>query len=349
MNSAGILRTVRWAIVCAVLFAAGNGEARREPRTPTPPVDDAGDFWREAVEPNGDRVKALLQKANAAISQLDTAYVSDSDWAVDQRMKFYRDAYNLMRHARKLAPDHVEVLSILGRAADELGKTREAIDALEACVRVTGPDKASAQITGRLGAIYLRLGERDTAIRWLRYASSNHLSADNAPALVHLANAFAARGEIGTAIDTLKPHVPATFSSYSYSGNASEATMVAFSLVVIYDRDEQRGAAFELLAQMQTQLQAQYAHQVLSELSKFRFAPAEDQHYVQALLYESLGQYVEARAEWALYAASGDSPWRGRALDHIAAIDKQRRIDPTARPTQIPTPTRPVRHRRRTP
>ncbi len=36
-------------------------------------------------------------------------------------------------------------------------------------------------------------------------------------------------------------------------------------------------------------------------------------------------RYVEARAEWALYAAPGGPPYRRRALDHIAAIDAQRR------------------------
>ena len=30
--------------------------------------------------------------------------------------------------------------------------------------------------------------------------------------------------------------------------------------------------------------------------------------------------------------------WRRRALDHIAAIDAQRRANPTARPTQIKPP-----------
>jgi hypothetical protein len=56
-----------------------------------------------------------------------------------------------------------------------------------------------------------------------------------------------------------------------------------------------------------------------------RLAPAEDQHYYLGLLYESVGSYPEARAEWALYAEVPDLPYRARALDHIAAIDAQRR------------------------
>jgi hypothetical protein len=49
-------------------------------------------------------------------------------------------------------------------------------------------------------------------------------------------------------------------------------------------------------------------------------------------LYEAVGSYPEARAEWALYAAVPDLPYRGRALDHIAAIDAQRRAPPPVSP-----------------
>ena len=80
-----------------------------------------------------------------------------------------------------------------------------------------------------------------------------------------------------------------------------------------------------------------------------RFAPAEDRHYFYGLLYESAGNYVEARAEWALYAASGESPWRARALDHIHAIDAQRtapKAKPAAATTAVPPPAPPVIRRR---
>jgi hypothetical protein len=73
-----------------------------------------------------------------------------------------------------------------------------------------------------------------------------------------------------------------------------------------------------------------------------RFAPAEDQHYYQALLYEVMGNYTEARAEWALYAAA-DMPYRARALEHIAAIDSLRRA-PAQGPGTAPVPRRYRRH-----
>ncbi len=281
------------------------------------------DFWLEVIEPNGTEVATVLGHARNVLRQVDDALASDADWAAEQRVKFYRDAYNLLRYARSLSPENTEVLSLLGRAADELGNTREAIEALEASVRILGIDAAGAEVTGRLGAIYLRLGERDTAIRYLR-AAHGPVSVSTAPALVHLASALAARGEITAAIETLQSVL--TASTLGYSG--SESALVAFSLAVIYDRDEQRSAAFEVLDHMQAALPQQYWPQVHGELVKLRFAPAEDQHYYLGLLYESLGHYVEARAEWALYAATSDSPWRARALDHVAAIDAQRRAKP---------------------
>jgi hypothetical protein len=145
---------------------------------------------------------------------------------------------------------------------------------------------------------------------------------------VHLSNALAQRGQLGEAIDTLANAVPLNVPYYS-----TEAALVAFALAVQYDRDEQHGAAFEVLDRLQTVLQGQMGALVQTGLASMRFAPAEDQHYYLGLLYEAVGSYPEARAEWALYAAAPDLPYRRRALDHIAAIDAQRRATPPAPPS----------------
>jgi len=76
-------------------------------------------------------------------------------------------------------------------------------------------------------------------------------------------------------------------------------------------------------------------------IASLRFSPAEDQHYYQGLLYEAMDHYVEARASFALYAASGDTPWRDRALDHVRAIDAHRKNPPPAdKVAPTPTPTK---------
>jgi len=310
-----------------LLFVSGLAEARR-PR-PTQPAAPA-DLWQRAIEPNGAVVRVLLTKAREALGRPDRGM---DEWAVEQRDAFFRDAYNILHEARRLSPDNIEVLTLLGQAADELGKTREAIDALEACIRIQGPDRASSEVTGRLGALELRLGHRDAAIRWLRYSQATTSLMGNVEGLVYLATALADRGEVLAATEVLQRVVPSNIPYFN-----PDAAMVAFSLAVLYDRDEQRGNAFTVLDRMQTSLNQMYTTQLQQTLVKFRYVPGEDQHYYLALFYESIGEYIEARTEWALYAASGDSPWRARALDHIVAIDAQRRANPTARPTQIKPP-----------
>jgi tetratricopeptide (TPR) repeat protein len=317
---------VRWLSFVALSFAAGNALARpARPEAPRPArADDrGGDFWREVIEPHAETVTAILAKARAAIDKLDAG---DADWAVERRMRSLGDVYGMLRYAHKLSPDNTDVLALLGFTADETGQTRQALDALESCVRLHSPERAGVEVTGRLGMIYLRLGQLDDAIRWLRYAQGPLTGPDNAIAVVHLATALAARGQMPDAIDVLVNALPAQTNYFT-----DPVTLVAFALAVHYDRDEQRGAAFDILDRMQATLQAEIGPFAQRALATMRFAPAEDQYYYQALLYEMLGDYTEARAEWALYAAIPDGPWRRRALEHIAAIDTQR-----ARPGAAP-------------
>lgn len=336
-------RKVRWPWIVAISLAASPALAKPAvpPRSAKP---TSGDFWRDVVEPHADEVRALVVKTRNAIRIADEALQTDAEWAVEQRMRYFEAAYGMMHYARTLAPDNAEVLGLYGRAADELGKSRQAIDAFEAAIRLVGPEKAGPDVTGRLGALYLRMGDRDAAIRWLRQATGP-LSAITAPAIAELANALATRGEVSAGIEVIQAALPTSNSYYSH-----EVSLLSFSLAVVLDRDEQRGAAFEVLDKMRTTLQQQFGPQLQNVLAQTRFSPAEDQHYYLALLYETLDQLTEARAEWALYAASGDTPWRARALDHIHAIDAQRKAPkPAIKPgaATTPPPPAPPRLRRR--
>lgn len=326
-----------------VAVMTSHAEARPH-RSHAPPDDPAlGDFWRDIIEPHHEVVTPIVVKARAAIEKLGAA--ADGDDAVEQRVRRVSDAYGMLRYARKLSPDNAEVLGLLGIAADELGKTRQALEALEACVRQNGPEHTAAEVTGRLGMIYLRLGKLDDAIRWLRYAQGPS-TADSAAATVYLATALAAHGEMSSAIDLLVNALPAQASYLP-----EPLTLVSFALAVHYDRDDQRGAAFEVLEKMQATLQQELGPFVQRALAGMRFAPPEDQYYYRALLYEALDEYAEARAEWALYASVTDAPWRRRALEHIQAIDAQRSAHPGASPTPpaAPAPGRPVVRRRSVP
>jgi hypothetical protein len=88
--------------------------------------------------------------------------------------------------------------------------------------------------------------------------------------------------------------------------------------------------AFETLDKLHGVLQDQLGTSVQSALASLRFAMPDDRQYYYGLLYEAVDNYPEARAEFALYAAAGDLPYRRRALDHVAAIDKRPRTDAPA-------------------
>lgn len=325
---------MRWSWLLCIAIAAPIADAA--------PRRDAGSLWGQIADPHGAEVRSLVSKARTAMDRADEALGSDAEWAADERARFYRDAYNLCVYARSLAPENIEALGAFARAADELGKTSEALQALQRSVRLTGADKASLDVVARLGTIHLRLGELDAAVRWLRLAQQPGAvaSLDQAYALVHLANALAARGEMAAAIYTLSNALPDRTAGIA----SPAATITAFALAVLYDRDEQRAAAFELLDQMQTTMSTMFQAHVQLALAQLPFTPAEDIHYFRALLYEVQGHYIEARAEWAHYAASSPQ-FRTRALDHVSAIDAQRRARRGAKPLQpgpilrkLPTP-----------
>lgn len=314
----------RLALALTALAAlAGDAVGEVEVMPPQPRVDpDRGNFWRDLLTPHKDEVDMILLKARQAINTADMALYSDYDPTGMERTRFYREVYGMLKYARKLEPDNVEVLWRLGQCADEHGKTREAIEALQAAIDLAGIEGAGIEATGRLGIIYLRLGKVDDAIRLLRAAQQPVTAGQplTAHVAVHLAHALARRGQMTEAIDVLANNIPAQVQYYP-----NELTLVSFALAVLYDRDEQRGAAFDVLDKMENTLQGQLGAMVQNVLAGMRFAPAEDRHYYYGLLYEAAGHYVEARAEWALYAAVENAPYRRRALQHIAAIDALRR------------------------
>jgi tetratricopeptide (TPR) repeat protein len=295
-----------------------------------PPVDpDRGNFWRDLAEPHKDEVTLILFKARNAITTADNALLGDYDPTGTGRLTVYREVNGMLHYARRLAPDNLEVLKLYAHTSDVIGKTRQAIDALQAAIDVAGPDKAGIEVTGRLGEIYLRLGQLDDAIRYLRIAQGPIIPGQPATAhvLVHLATALALRGQSGDAVEVLANALPPNPPYYS-----NEMQVVAFALAVMYDRDEQRTAAFETLDRLRAALQDQLGPMLHNALGSLRYAPADDEAYYLGLLYEVAEHYAEARAEFALYAASGDATYRGRALDHVRAIDRRDHATPPPRP-----------------
>jgi tetratricopeptide (TPR) repeat protein len=336
-RSARHTRLVRRAAVVALVVAgylASIGVARA----------DTHDFWRDIITPHAQQVEAIVQRVNNVLQQIDYG-VTTFD-VVDNRARVLERTYAELRFARKLAPDDLDVLALLGRVADDLGNTHAALDALQAAVALS-KDGPSAEVAGRLGSIYLRTGDLDSAIRYLRLAQVAAATPSAAQDVIHLATALALRGQMADAIEVLSSWGNGVAA---FQGGEPASNAVAFALAVFYDRDEQRGAAFDVLDRMQSQMPPPtFGQMVQAALATVRFEPAEDEGYFQALLYESQGDYSEARAAWATYAASGGT-YRARALEHVAAIDAERKAHPGAHPVpqaQAPQGIVPQRWRRR--
>jgi hypothetical protein len=175
-------------------------------------------------------------------------------------------------------------------------------------------------------------------VRVLRIAQGPVTSEPAAAAvLVHLATALALQGHTADAIDVLAGALPGRGQAFYPS--PSELTMVGFALAVQYDRDEQRGAAFDVLDRMKSALGDQLPLALQSALDQMRFAPAEDERYYRALMDEIVGDYAEARTEWLLYAAADGARYRRRALDHARAIDT---LPPAQKVPSLAIPTPPA-------
>jgi tetratricopeptide (TPR) repeat protein len=307
-----VRRVALLTIAPVLALAAHRADAR--------PNDDASrdSFWRDVVEPHHAEVDALVAQVRAALSDLDSSELSDVTPPPSARIELARDLVGVLAYAHRLEPDNLDVLHMLADAADDAGDAARAHDALAAIVKLAGEEHAGADALDRLGAAAIDTGKLDEAIRVLRIAQGPVLGGVPATAhvLVHLSTALALAGRSGDAIDVLAVAQPS-----SNMFELSEAALVELALAVQYDREEQRGAAFDVLERMKVALGDQLAPVLQNALAKMRFAPAEDERYYRALMDEVVGDLPEARTEWLLYAADEGAPYRRRALDHARAID----------------------------
>ena len=312
------LRPAALLPAAVIAFASATAAADAYYYQAPPPAAPKDDFWREVVAPHGDEITSIIQKANTAVQQALTCVQSDCDATGEGRTKLLDDVYGMLRYARKLDPRQTEVLALLGTFAEESGRASAAVEAYQAYLSELKPDASiPPDVHVRLGRAYLRLGRNDDAIRHFRSALTPGLGyGPGAAAPAYLGLTLMNQGRIGDAIDELDASVNLQ------NMWAPESMQGVLTLVVAYDRDEQISAAFQILDTMQNQLSTSYSQYTQMAMSTMQFVPAYDQHYYLGLVYESQGYFGEARNEWLLYAQVEDAPFRARALDHVAAIDK---------------------------
>ncbi len=303
-------------LALAVTMLLAGGETAR--------ADD--EFWLDVITPHHKEIDLLVNKAGTAVTAADAAIAAGGvEWAHDE----LRTAFGAMTYARSLAPDDVDVLAAYAAVSDRLGRTDDAVAALQRAITLGDVPRS---ITGQLGTIYLRRGQLDDAIHYLELAQGG-TDEDDAQYTIALSNALALRGRSREATDILLDSVPLDFAASPTTGG----TMLELALAVRYDRIEQRSAAFETIDRISVAMQGQELLQYLdSALGSMRFAPPAEQHYYLGMVYEVSGFGMEARAEFALYAATAGTPYRKRALDHIAALDQASRAAAIAPPPADP-------------
>ena len=285
------------AIACTVAIAATTASADS--------LDSRGErpFWSWVIAPNAVEVGVVLEKVEENRQAINRA-TSEVDY-LEIRRRALDDALGMLRYALRLEPEDRTLLRVYGEVAADRGLLAEAAGALERYL--DGDDRPEDNPTrGLLGQIYAQQGRFGEAIPLLRAGIASH----SRSAIHSLASVYMERGRIAEAIDLLE-HAP-----------QSHELMLA--LAVAYDRDEQIGLAAETLEKLTSMLGGTGAQLgTLPDGIGVIYAPAIDQRYFAALLYEAAGHLPESRAEWMAYARAHPAPrYRRRALEHVAAIDQ---------------------------
>ncbi|MBK9031391.1 MAG: hypothetical protein IPL61_08645 [Myxococcales bacterium] len=326
---------VRSALVAALWLAllASVAPARADRMIDVPPRPaEPTDFWGRVLHPHAAQVAELVQQLSMTLRQLDDPYGA----ADRSRIEMVRTGVRLARYARTLDPNDDDVTYYAGAFADAAGRALEAERLLTIYLRAAPAGAQRADALVRIGRIALRQGRTDLAVDRLRQASAQ--VADRftiVRARIALAHALEASGDVGAAVATLRELVDAV----PLDGDpASVAGHVA--LAVIYDRDEQITAAFDVLLRLRTALDSEYVRLADDALRAFPPPIAIDAHYYRALVYETW-PYLTAeahRAWWAYEQAGGPPALTARARDHRLALALE--LERARR-----KPARPERHR----
>ena len=265
-------------------------------------------FWEAAIEPSGNEVGRLLRDATGLRQQADNLANADTDATGATRRQLYDEAIGALRAARRLAPKNEALLLQLGLALEGRGDGRAAIEALSQLPSI-GDGNAEADLA--LGRVYLNAGDLTEALRFLRRAVSRP-GGWSYDAQVVYASALAQAGRLSDAIEVVAP----------LAVRGGYAPILHIAVASLYDRDEQRGKAYDALARMNSQMGSGAASNAQAAVMGLKL-PSPEKTYMLALAYESGTQWGEARTAWLNYVALGPrARYAGRAEAHVAAIDK---------------------------
>ncbi|HEU5058488.1 MAG TPA: hypothetical protein VFU21_18275 [Kofleriaceae bacterium] len=277
------------------------------------------DFWGWLMDPHKTEVDAILRIARdnwqqAATDAGDHDAGSRNPGRAERRRRLLSDAEGMLKYALRLAPGRADVLRELALVQDE-NDVPAAQGTLERYLAAEIPERVSAEPRVRLGRWYARQRRFSDATVQLRLALGSPATdpALRSQALHLYATVLMHSDRLAEAIDLLKS-----------ATQTSPAAHTLFALAVAYDRDEQITRALETLESMRAMSSPAFVDVLLQQENRrpVVFVPPWERHYYAALQYELLGFLPEARSEWQAYIRCDGAPYRERARQHLALVDR---------------------------
>ena len=327
-------------LLAAPASARADEDSATDVASPDPRLPKAT-LWQRIVDPHGPEIAAVLYHARALHQRAREIDAGTHTGYHPIRRRLLEDARGMLRYALRLSPDHLDVIALLADVEDTAGQPAAAIRGYREYMERTEDRHLSRARCLRFGVLLARTGQDRQAARALQRCI-------DLPYLPHIelkehhrSRAIAARAMVLAHDDRLDD----AFALLHRNLEVERDQLVAFTLAVLYDQDEQITRAYEILEQDFNAMHDELTFQAVAQRLQVQpFLPAAERHYYLALLYESRGLLADARNEWLAYVhSSALVRYHRRARKHIRDVDRlleQRHRDGTdsPRPTARPPP-----------
>src|SRR3954469_11460957 len=275
-----------------------------------PALADGGSFWERVADPHRQRVEALIQRAQAELSDRPVGGMRDEA----------AHAEIWLREALRLDADSFSATVLLGEAQARQGRWAGAAAAFaraRALARTPAEESWSAlraaiesSRAGRYGEAladydqHLRLGEAQPAA----YANSGEI--------------LMAMGRLTEAEDRYREAIRLEGQTPAGREHDENLALAYYGLGVALDRDEQPGAAREAVARaLEIDAKMALLDAARDDDAGIFFVPPGDVHYYRALALLVLGRPREAAEAFERFTAEqGQSRWLARARGHLTSL-----------------------------
>lgn len=298
VGAALLVATAALTVAAPARAHAADGEAF-EPR--------AG-FWERVGAPHRAEVDALVRQAEELMLRANAG--------ADRMTK----AEAVLRRAVALQPEDHRATLLLGDVLAAMGRPADAVKTLEQARRLATTPAEEAACWHRLAVERSKLGQYAQAIA----DYDRELASGNGDGATYsnVAELLMALGRLDEAADRYREAIRVDEESGDRRTRAASLALSYYGLGVALDRDEQPGAAREMIGRALS-LDPHLTRLLGAQQpgSDVFFLPPGDVDYYIALALEVAGRRQEAEATFRLYVLKQPkSQWLKRARAHLAAL-----------------------------